>query len=36
MIDKLIRWSLNNRVVVVCLAAAFGIWWVYGIAGLPV
>ena len=35
MIDKLIRWSLRNRIVVVALAAAFLIWGGYVIRGMP-
>ena len=35
MIDKLIRWSLQNRIVVVALAAAFLIWGGYVIQGMP-
>jgi CzcA family heavy metal efflux pump len=35
MIDKLIRWSLQNRIVVVALAAAFLIWGGYVIKGMP-
>jgi Cu/Ag efflux pump CusA len=35
MIDKLIRWSLNNRLVVVALAAAFPVWGGFVISGMP-
>ena len=35
MIDKLIRWSLRNRIVVVALAAAFLIWGGYVITRMP-
>jgi len=35
MIDKLIRWSLRNRIVVVALAAAFLVWGGYVISGMP-
>jgi CzcA family heavy metal efflux pump len=35
MIDKLIRWSLRNRIVVVALAAAFLVWGGYVIKGMP-
>ncbi|TLY32158.1 MAG: hypothetical protein E6K56_03920, partial [Ignavibacteria bacterium] len=35
MIDKLIRWSLRNRIVVVALAAVFLIWGGYVITGMP-
>jgi CzcA family heavy metal efflux pump len=35
MIDKLIRWSLRNRLVIVALAAAFLVWGGYVIMGMP-
>ncbi len=35
MIDKLIQWSLRNRIVVVALAAAFLIWGGYVIKRMP-
>jgi CzcA family heavy metal efflux pump len=35
MIDKLIRWSLNNRIVVIALAAAFLVWGGYVISRMP-
>jgi CzcA family heavy metal efflux pump len=35
MIDKLIRWSLRNRIVVVALAVAFLVWGGYVITGMP-
>ena len=35
MIDRLIRWSLNNRIVVIALAVAFLVWGSYVISNMP-
>ncbi|RPI21451.1 MAG: efflux RND transporter permease subunit [Acidobacteria bacterium] len=36
MIDGLIRWSLRNRALVLCLAAGFLAWGIYLVSNMPV